>query len=555
MVYPASGFQSVEVSWLPSTDPLVVGYNVHYGGASGQYTNVVPAGSSTNAAVAGLIEGATYFFAATDYYVTGSESAPSTEVAYTVPAVPSQPPTLASISNLTVSENSALQTVVLSAISAGSSNYLTPLTITAVSSNPGLIPTPAISYVSPNTSGTLTFTPVAAAFGTAVITVTVNNGQPTNNLVSRSFTVTVNWVNQHPTLDPIANLTLYPNAGLQQLLLSGITSGAANESQALALRVKSSNLSVVPLPTLSYVNPSATATLSFLPIPLALGTSTVTVTVTDGQAQNSTYSRSFTVSIIQPPTNSTTPINQAPTLDPLPSFTLAQNSGTQTVKLTGISAGATNAQQKLTISAVSSQPTLIPAPKVVYTSPATNGFLTFAPVANALGPVTISVTVNDGQPVNNKVTRSFMVTLVVTSAPPAMLQLASTKTALMVDSVEKPILVDAPPASRLGDFVSAEASGPTGSTGLMLSAPDTGRHRLGVPQRQPDGSWVFLSKAADGRWLSRSDLDAFQIWASSDLQNWQPIPVQVGVSNGSFVIHDRAAPGAGARFYRVVETR
>ena len=47
----------------------------------------------------------------------------------------------------------------------------------------------------------LTFTPVADANGAATITVTVNDGQGSNNTTSRSFTVTVNAVNDPPTLN------------------------------------------------------------------------------------------------------------------------------------------------------------------------------------------------------------------------------------------------------------------------------------------------------------------------------------------------------------------
>ena len=73
--------------------------------------------------------------------------------------------------------------------------------MTASSSNPGLIPNPAVNYTSPNATGTLKFTPVANNSGTATITVTVNDGGTSNNIVTQSFTVTVNAVNQPPTLE------------------------------------------------------------------------------------------------------------------------------------------------------------------------------------------------------------------------------------------------------------------------------------------------------------------------------------------------------------------
>ena len=53
--------------------------------------------------------------------------------------------------------------------------------------------------------GSLSYTPVANASGTAQITVTVNDGGASNNIITRTFTVTVNPVNDLPTLDSIGN--------------------------------------------------------------------------------------------------------------------------------------------------------------------------------------------------------------------------------------------------------------------------------------------------------------------------------------------------------------
>jgi len=113
-------------------------------------------------------------------------------MAVTQPGAANVSPTLNALGNVTIYQSVGLQTVNLIGISSGSSNEVQTLTVTAVSSNPSLIPTPTVTYTTPNTNGTLTFTPVPYATGVSAITVTVNDGQAFSNLVTRTFTVTVN---------------------------------------------------------------------------------------------------------------------------------------------------------------------------------------------------------------------------------------------------------------------------------------------------------------------------------------------------------------------------
>src|SRR5439155_12214106 len=77
-------------------------------------------------------------------------------------------------------------------ITSGAANENDPLTVTASSSNTALVTNLSVSYVSPNTTGSLSFTLVTNAVGTARITVTVNDGQASNSIMSRSFSVIVN---------------------------------------------------------------------------------------------------------------------------------------------------------------------------------------------------------------------------------------------------------------------------------------------------------------------------------------------------------------------------
>ncbi len=190
---------SATLTWSPSADPTVLGYNIYYGGASRTYTNEISADTTTNAIIAGLVEGKTYYFAATAYSAFGIESSYSSELVYLVP-LENQPPTLNAINDLTLAENAGSQTVNLSGITSGATNETQTLSVTAVCSDTNLIHNLTVNYTSPNPNGSLSFTPVTGANGTAIIIVMVNDGQTRNNSVTRQFTVTVTAGGTHPVI-------------------------------------------------------------------------------------------------------------------------------------------------------------------------------------------------------------------------------------------------------------------------------------------------------------------------------------------------------------------
>lgn len=214
-------------------------------------------------------------------------------------------------------------------------------------------------------------------------------------------------VNQPPTLDAIANLTIYQNAGVQTVSLTNISSGWMDGNQNVGVFADSSDPTVIPVPTVSYTNGNNFGSLTFAPVANALGTATVTVTVNNGSASNNLASQTFTVTVVPVPV-----VNLPPTLDAITNLTIYQNAGVQTVALTGISSGSPSENQTLSVSAVSSDASIIPAPTVNYNSPNSAGTVTFAPVANALGTATVTVTVDDGGASNNITTRVFTVAVV-----------------------------------------------------------------------------------------------------------------------------------------------
>lgn len=73
---------SANLTWTASTDPSVTGYNIYFGGSRGQYTNMVSVATVTNAVVADLSEGVTYFFAARAHNAADTESPFSNEALF-----------------------------------------------------------------------------------------------------------------------------------------------------------------------------------------------------------------------------------------------------------------------------------------------------------------------------------------------------------------------------------------------------------------------------------------------------------------------------------------
>jgi hypothetical protein len=86
-LYPSTNrVDAVYLLWDPSQGTNVAGYNIYVGAeGSRQYTNRLSVGNVTNATVSRLVQGVSYYFAATAYDVAGTESVFSNELSYTVP--------------------------------------------------------------------------------------------------------------------------------------------------------------------------------------------------------------------------------------------------------------------------------------------------------------------------------------------------------------------------------------------------------------------------------------------------------------------------------------
>ena len=81
---PGGTLGGASFSWEAVADPVVSGYKVHWGVASGIYTHTLDAGNVTEVIISGFSEGVEYFSAVTAYSSSGDESGYSAEVSFTL---------------------------------------------------------------------------------------------------------------------------------------------------------------------------------------------------------------------------------------------------------------------------------------------------------------------------------------------------------------------------------------------------------------------------------------------------------------------------------------
>ncbi len=295
------------------------------------------------------------------------------------------PPTLDPIAEQSILEDAPEQTVDISGIDDGPGNegQNGSLTVSAVSDNIALIPDPTIDYNAARYwEAHLRFAPVADQYGEAHIHVTVTD--PGGLDAMETFTVTVEPVNDPPTLDSIPALFIDEDTHARRIDLTGIDAGAANESQTLIITAASSDTVLLPHPTRNYTSPNATGSLTLTPSADRFGATTISVIVSDGL---SLTAQTFSVTV--------NPVNDPPTLDAIPDLLLEQGGHAETVALSSITAGPYESQP-LTVTAAVIDPSLVPTITVAYTSPSDTGNLHLMPGATDFGVTTIAVTVTDG---------------------------------------------------------------------------------------------------------------------------------------------------------------
>lgn len=200
---------------------------------------------------------------------------------------------------------------------------------------------------------------------------------------------------------------------------------AETSAGSLTITKASSNTTWLPTANITVTNTAGAGTVSFT-TPSSNGSSTVTLTVSDGAKTTAT---SFVLQKASSVSGNTAPVIQG-----VPHETIAVDSSYGTLPL--VVKDTESSESALTLSAASSNPTLVPAANVVFGGQNWGRNVTVTPAANQTGRATITLTVSDG---TNTRSTSFVLDVVSGNTPPS---LSSLPTFHVADLGATPVAID-----------------------------------------------------------------------------------------------------------------
>ena len=247
------------LTWDANTQPEVAGYMLQYGTASGTYTAKIDVGKVTQYTVPGLLEGKSYYFAATAYDLGRAESGFSNEVNSIVPYS-------APVANFNAT------------ITSGAA----PLSVPFTSTSSGSISSYSWNFGDGTASTSANPTHSYAAAGTYNVGLTVSGPGGANTMTKASY-ITVSTAS---SIAPVANFTANSTSGAAPLTVA-FTSTSTGSISAYSWNFGDGTTNTAANPSHAYG---------------IAGTYTVNLTVTGPGGSNTMTKTNFvTVSSTPPP--------------------------------------------------------------------------------------------------------------------------------------------------------------------------------------------------------------------------------------------------------------
>jgi hypothetical protein len=191
-------------------------------------------------------------------------------------------------------------------------------------------------------------------------------------------------INTAPTISALADHTISANTSTAALAFN--ISDAETVAASLTLSSSSSNTELVPTANIVFGGTGSSRTVTVSPAANQTGVATITIKVSDGSLSATS---TFTVTV-----KAAASVNTAPTITSIADQTLTTNGSTAALAFT--ISDAETAASSLTVSASSSNATLLPTANIVFGGSGTSRTVTVSPAANQTGTATITVKVSDG---------------------------------------------------------------------------------------------------------------------------------------------------------------
>lgn len=186
-------------------------------------------------------------------------------------------PTISDVTNKSTDEDTSTSAIAFT-VSDVDNTLNCATSVSKSSSNTSVIASSGIVIGGTAPNCTVTLAPVANASGTSTISLTVSDGSLSS---SDTFTLTVNAVNDAPTISSISDLRTQANISTSAITFT-ISDVDSSLSCASSISKSSSNTSVLLNTDITIAGTSPNCTVTMSPVTNALGSSTVTLTVTDG---------------------------------------------------------------------------------------------------------------------------------------------------------------------------------------------------------------------------------------------------------------------------------
>lgn len=277
------------------------------------------------------------------------------------------------------------------------------LTVTGISSNQALLANHNIVFGGTGEVRTFTVTPSSNQTGAVTVTLTVSDGILTT---SKSFVLTITAVSTAPRISDIANVTTAMNGNVG---VSFTVTDNETAAGSLTVTATSQNTLLVPAQNIAFGGSGANRTAIITPSTDRTGTAVITFRVSDGTLSSTV---SFALVVTAP--------GKVPTVSRI--YNRAIDANTSTGSIPFVISDQDTPATKVTVTAKSSHPSLIPDANIVLNGTAENRTVQITPAQNQSGNAMITLTASDGAYASST---SFFVTVYAINVAPRISGLAN----------------------------------------------------------------------------------------------------------------------------------